>query len=116
MTLINPEDVKLDPPKDERFSLEQLRQFDGRDPSKPIYVAIKGIVFDVSSKREVYGPGGSYHIFAGKDGSKGLGRSSLKPEDAVPDFSTLDPKELKVLDDWVIFFKKRYNIVGHVAL
>lgn len=27
--------------------------------------------------------------------------SSLKPEDAVSDYSTLDEKQLKVLDDWV---------------
>lgn len=46
-------------------------------------------------------PGKGYHIFAGKDGSRGLGMSSLKPEDAVPDYSTLDDKQLKVLDDWV---------------
>ena len=32
----------LAPPKDDPFTLEQLRAFDGSDPSKPIYVAIKG--------------------------------------------------------------------------
>lgn len=29
--------------------------------------------------------------------------SSLKPEDAVADYSTLDDKQRKVLDDWVSF-------------
>ena len=61
-------------------------------------------MFDVTRKREVYGPGGSYHIFAGRDGSRGLGLSSLKPEDAVPDYSTLTENERKVLDDWHAFF------------
>jgi hypothetical protein len=61
-------------------------------------------VFDVSNKAEVYGPGKSYSIFAGKDGSRGLGLSSLKAEDAVADYSTLDEKERKVLDDWHAFF------------
>jgi len=107
--------VSLDPPKDTPFTAHELSQFDGTDVSKPIYVAIKGIVFDVSGKREVYGPGGSYHVFAGKDGSKGLGKSSLKVEDAVADYSTLTEEELKVLDDWVVFFKKRYNILGKVV-
>ncbi|MBW0464372.1 hypothetical protein O181_004087 [Austropuccinia psidii MF-1] len=62
-----------------------------------------GIVFDVSAKREVYGLGGSYHIFARRDGSKGLGKSSLKPEDATSDYSSLDENESKVLANWVSF-------------
>lgn len=32
----------LAPPKDDPFTLAQLTAFDGSDPSKPIYVAIKG--------------------------------------------------------------------------
>ncbi|KAJ3512496.1 hypothetical protein NLJ89_g3488 [Agrocybe chaxingu] len=105
----------LAPPKDDPFTTEELKQFDGKDPSKPILVAIKGTVFDVSHKADVYGPGRSYSIFAGKDGSRGLGMSSLKPEDAVADYSTLDEKDMKVLDDWHSFFSKRYNIVGKVT-
>lgn len=58
--------------------------------------------------------------------------SSLKPEDAVSDYSTLDEKDMKVLDDWHSFFscvsqsfvlpyvahnrlRKRYNVVGKVS-
>lgn len=63
-----------------------------------------GTVFDVTPKADVYGPGKSYSIFAGKDGSRGLGMSSLKSEDAVADYSTLDEKDRKVLDDWHSFF------------
>jgi membrane-associated progesterone receptor component len=33
----------LAPPKDNPFSLEELKQYNGSDPSKPIYVAIKGV-------------------------------------------------------------------------
>jgi membrane-associated progesterone receptor component len=58
----------------------------------------------VTHKVEVYGKGKSYNIFAGKDGSKGLGLSSLKPEDAISDYSDLGEKEAKVLDDWHSFF------------
>ena len=32
----------LAPPKDDPFTTEQLKQYNGSDPSKPIYVAIKG--------------------------------------------------------------------------
>ena len=61
-------------------------------------------MFDVSRKRETYGPGGSYALFAGKDASRALGLSSLKPEDAVADWSTLEDKDRKTLDDWHAFF------------
>ncbi|KAL0957117.1 hypothetical protein HGRIS_003210 [Hohenbuehelia grisea] len=105
----------LQPPKDDPFTLEQLKQFDGSDPSKPIYVAIKGTVFDVSHKSDVYGTGKSYNIFAGKDGSRGLGMSSLKTEDAVSDYSGLNEADMKTLNDWHAFFEKRYNIVGRVV-
>ncbi|TFK19270.1 progesterone binding protein [Coprinopsis marcescibilis] len=109
-----PTDV-LDPPKDDPYTPEELAKYDGTDASKPIYVALKGTIFDVTRKKEVYGPGESYHIFAGKDGSRGLGMSSLKPEHAVADYSTLSEDERKVLDDWHSFFSKRYNIVGRVV-
>ena len=90
----------------------------------------------MSRKRETYGPGGSYAILAGKDGSRALGLSSLNPEDAVADWSTLQEKDRRTLDDWLAFFtcvslprlvsdfvvfgidsplRKRYNIVGRVV-
>ena len=34
--------VVLDPPKDDPITVEDLAQYNGTDPSKPIYVAIKG--------------------------------------------------------------------------
>ena len=88
----------------------------------------------MTSKRDTYGPGGSYHCFTGKDASRALGKSSLKEEDLVADYSTLDQQQLKVLEDWYTFFsyvkspslrhkdlpdfrrrRKRYNIVGQVT-
>lgn len=45
-------------------------------------------------------------MFAGKDASRALGKSSLNPADAVADYSTLTPEERKVLDDWYSYFQK----------
>ncbi|KAK9467281.1 putative steroid-binding protein 3 [Lipomyces arxii] len=106
--------VILEDPKDFEFTLSELRQYDGiKNPS--IYVAIRGVVFDVTKKKDVYGPGGSYAVFAGKDGSKGLGKSSLDPENAVPETEDLDESELRVLDDWFSYFSQRYNIMGKIV-
>ncbi|KAJ7642861.1 progesterone binding protein [Mycena rosella] len=112
---MQPARTDLAPPKDDPFTLAQLAPFDGSDSSKPIYVSIKGTVFDVSTKADVYGAGRSYNIFAGKDGSKGFGMSSLDAENAVPDYSELSEAHRKVLDHWHDFFSKRYNIVGRVT-
>lgn len=54
-------------------------------------------------------------VFAGKDPSRGLALSSLKPEDCVPHWDDLDDKYKTVLDEWYTFFSKRYNIVGKVS-
>lgn len=73
---------------------------------------LQGDIFDVTHKADSYGPGKSYNIFAGKDGSRGLGKSSLKVEDAVADYSTLGAPEKKVLDDWHSFFSCVYPLSG----
>lgn len=111
---MEPTTAPTHPPKDDPITPEELAQYNGTDPSKPVYVAIKGLVFDVSPRREMYEPGKGYHIFAGKDGSKGLGSSSLKPEDAVADYSSLDDKQKKVLDDWVS--AQSFHLRGHPGL
>lgn len=52
-----------DPPRN--FTLAQLVNFDGTHDEKSgspksVYLSINGIVFDVSSGRNFYGPGGPY--------------------------------------------------------
>ena len=69
-----------------------------------VLIIEQGTVFDVSRKRETYGKGGSYNLFAGRDASKALGLSSLKEEDAVPDYSGLSEADMKTLNDWHEFF------------
>ncbi|CAM1500688.1 Fc.00g098500.m01.CDS01 [Cosmosporella sp. VM-42] len=54
------------------------------------------------------------NVFAGKDASRALGKTSTKAEDVSADWSDLDDKEKGVLNDWITFFSKRYNVVGVV--
>jgi hypothetical protein len=53
-------------------------------------------------------------VFVGKDASRALACSSLKPEDCVPEWYDLADKEKTTLNEWFTFFSKRYNIVGKV--
>ncbi|KAI5361390.1 Putative cytochrome b5-like heme/steroid binding domain-containing protein [Septoria linicola] len=47
-----------------------LKEFDGTDPDKPIYLGINGTIFDVSASPAFYGPGGHYNHFVGKDATR----------------------------------------------
>ena len=42
------------------ITLQELSKYDGRDPFRPIYLSVKGHVFDVTSGRDFYGPGELY--------------------------------------------------------
>ncbi|KAF8314427.1 cytochrome b5 [Clavulina sp. PMI_390] len=104
------------PPKYDPYTYQSLAAFDGSTPGQPIFVSVKGIVFDVTPNAAMYTPGSKYNMFAGKDGSKALAISSMSPTDAVPvDVSTLTPEQVGKLDGWYQFFEKRYNIIGKIV-
>lgn len=51
-SIMQPENSDLLPPRDDPYTQAQLKDFDGSDPSKPIYVSIKGasaLSFDLPS-------------------------------------------------------------------
>jgi len=54
------------------FTAKDLKKYDGTDPSLPIYIAMNGLVYDVTAGKEFYQTGGSYHYLAGRDSSDEL--------------------------------------------
>lgn len=44
------------------LSLEQLAEYDGTDSSKPILIAVRGRIYDVTASKEMYGPGKYTHV------------------------------------------------------
>lgn len=97
------------------FTAQELLRYNGTDPSKPIYVAIKGRVFDVTAGNSFYGPGGAYTMFAGKDASRALAKMSKNEEDVCASLEDLSEKEIGVLNDWEKKFEAKYPIVGRVS-
>ena len=83
----------------------------------PIYLGVKGNVYDVSyGGADFYGPGKSYNLFAGRDASRSLAKVSLEAADAESrDLSDLTEEQLKTLDDWEAKISKKYPIVGTMA-
>ncbi|RLN18447.1 membrane steroid-binding protein 2-like [Panicum miliaceum] len=110
-----PEAEPLPPPVQMgEVSEEELRQYDGTDPKKPLLMAVKGQIYDVTQSRMFYGPGGPYALFAGKDASRALAKMSFEPQDLTSDISGLGPFELDALQDWEYKFMSKYVKVGTV--
>jgi len=85
-----------------------------------ILVAVNGLVFDMSfGGVDLYGPGGPYHRFAGKDATRALALMSLDDADLEdPSCHDLNEKQKKTLQEWATTFKekKQYPIVGRFEL
>ncbi|KAK4436310.1 Membrane steroid-binding protein 1 [Sesamum alatum] len=97
------------------ITAEELKQYDGSDPKKPLLMAIKGQIYDVSQSRMFYGPGGPYALFAGKDASRALAKMSFEEKDLNGDLTGLGVFELEALQDWEYKFMSKYVKVGTVT-
>lgn len=100
------------------LTLEELAKYDGSSPNLPIYVAINGLVYDVSSSRNIYGPKGAYHKLSGKDAARVLVTGCLMiPEQYTYDLRGLDPiKAEKDIKSWQNYYanKNKYWYTGVV--
>merc|ERR1719183_1032598 len=97
------------------ISTTELAMADG-ETAPVIYVALQGLVYDVSERLDLYGPDGPYKVFAGKDVTRAFARMSMKAEDCnrrdVADFEAIHRKTLR---DWVKKYGERYKVVGEYA-
>lgn len=88
----------------------------------PVYLAVRGKIFDVTSGRNFYGPGGPYANFAGRDASRGLACGSFErdmltedlhgPLDRLEDLGT---DEMDALRGWEDRFNEKYLVVGKLV-
>ena len=62
----------------------ELARYNGTDSKLPIYLALNGTIYDVTAGARTYAPGGSYHVFAGKDATRGF-ITGCFAEDSTPD-------------------------------
>ncbi|XP_073409489.1 neudesin [Dendrobates tinctorius] len=98
------------------FTDEDLARYNGEQEDQPIYMAVKGAVFDVSAGKEFYGKGAPYNALAGIDSTRAVAKMSLEPEDLIADTTGLTGDQLKSLDDiFESVYKKKYPIVGYTA-
>jgi membrane-associated progesterone receptor component len=89
---------------------------------EPIFFAVRGRVFDVSSGRNFYGPGGPYENFAGRDASRGLAFGSFDEDMLTKDLdgpldtlADLDADQKEALQGWEERFQEKYLVVGRLV-
>mmetsp|Transcript_16362 Transcript_16362/g.24534 ORF Transcript_16362/g.24534 Transcript_16362/m.24534 type:complete len:287 (-) Transcript_16362:160-1020(-) len=94
------------------FTFEQLKYFDGKkDEStneiKPVYLALNGLVFDVSDGRNFYGEGGPYEQFAGHECGVALAKMSFETShlDDIAGCKDLSYVEKEELEGWIQKFQ-----------
>ncbi|WVQ72283.1 hypothetical protein IAR50_001833 [Cryptococcus sp. DSM 104548] len=96
------------------FTPLQLAMYDG-SPDRPVYLAVDGVVFDVSSNRRIYGKGGSYNMMAGRDASRAFVTGCFETH-LTHDIRGLSEDELKSVTHWKKFFEnnEKYTKIGTV--
>ncbi|KAL8572000.1 hypothetical protein ACOMHN_057683 [Nucella lapillus] len=107
--------IKPGDPPSKIFTAKEIAEYDGSDQEKPIYMAVRGVVFDVSSGRRFYGKGSDYNALVGKDASRGVAQMSLDPQDLTHDLTGLDSDTLKSLDEiYEGTYLEKYPVVGYM--
>jgi membrane-associated progesterone receptor component len=103
------------------FTPPTLLPYNGQN-NMPVYLAVRGRVFDVTSGRNFYGPGGPYENFAGRDASRGLACGSFDEEMLTKDLQGpldklqgLGPDEMEALRGWEERFEEKYLVVGKLV-
>lgn len=106
-----------EPPVHTKFTPATLQKYNGASDPK-VFIGIQGTVYDVTSGKAFYGPGGPYENFAGRDASRGLALNSFdasvltpigKPLDTLTD---LAKDEQESLEGWKTHFNNKYKVVG----
>ncbi|OWF39615.1 membrane-associated progesterone receptor component 1-like [Mizuhopecten yessoensis] len=112
-----PQEPELPRMKKRDFTLEQLREYDGKGQDGRVLVSVNTKVFDVTRGKRFYGPGGPYAVFAGRDASRGLALFSLTEEaikDEFDDLSDLTTMQMESVREWEMQFTEKYDFIGRL--
>mmetsp|Transcript_16491 Transcript_16491/g.30433 ORF Transcript_16491/g.30433 Transcript_16491/m.30433 type:complete len:168 (+) Transcript_16491:77-580(+) len=79
--------------------VEELREATG-EYGNPLWLSIKGRVYDVSEGASFYGPGARYFGFVARDATRAFCTGCLEPECLIPILDGLGEKQLQEADRW----------------
>lgn len=95
------------------FTLDELALYNGTDHDLPVYISLNDTVYDVSYKRKLYQPGGSYSFYGGKELSFSLATNCLNYKGGI-DNVELTPEEIRRLKGWIQFYNVKYFKIGKI--
>jgi membrane-associated progesterone receptor component len=95
------------------FTAKELAAHDGAQEGAPIYLSVRGVVFDVTAGRDFYGAGGAYP-FGGRECARSLAKFSTEVADCSADLEGCSAAELDALADWTARFQSKYAVVGRL--
>lgn len=101
--------------RDRMFTVDELAFYNGEENSPGVYIAILGKVYDVGRGRKHYGPGGTYHVFAGRDSSRAFITGEFSEDKASDHVLDLELSDLLGLKQWQDFYEKDYEYVGKLV-
>ena len=97
-----------------KVSAAELARHDGTDATLPLWLAIAGEVYDVSSASRFYSMGSPYNVFAGHEYTRALALGSLDDEDMTSDVSSFTEVEMEALRERMLFYRSKYELVARL--
>ncbi|EFW18716.1 hypothetical protein D8B26_005534 [Coccidioides posadasii str. Silveira] len=76
----------------------ELSLYNGTSPDLPIYISVNHTIYDVSASPHLYGPGGGYSFFAGRDATRAFITGCFQ-DDLTSDLSGVEEMFIPIEDD-----------------
>ena len=97
-----------------RWADGKLQNDEGGSHRKPLWLSLRGRVYDVSAGEKFYGDGGPYNIFIGKDATRAFCTGCLEEECLIASTDGLSSEQIREADRWVEYyeFHDKYSYVG----
>mmetsp|Transcript_21724 Transcript_21724/g.29909 ORF Transcript_21724/g.29909 Transcript_21724/m.29909 type:complete len:268 (+) Transcript_21724:117-920(+) len=99
------------------MTLAELAEMDGKTETTPIYISVKGQIFDLSAARHFYGPGKAYHALVGKEAASAFAKGCFTSQCLSTPMSQLTEQQLLEVDRWIDLYRNhdKYKFVGMLA-
>ncbi|KAL7568124.1 hypothetical protein ACA910_019519 [Epithemia clementina (nom. ined.)] len=95
---------------------QELAAARGEHDGDAVWLSLAGQVYDVTSGRQFYGPGGPYHVFAGRDAPVPYVTGIFTDDEAHKSWRTLSTEQVGELHHWLSFYAKssseKYPLLG----